>query len=523
MATMTISPKLRKHAVSKWKLAATISDADLRTVIAKKMTKGEITPAEINQLNTAKAAPPPAPVPRKKAGADKNLSRLIRRGVEKVVGRMGLSTGAGAGASAAKFFAKSSQVRVKEAAEQYSNTTKAATYPMFRGAGGKFGAHPLAGQVARVPGSDVPLEQPSDRSKAVALAWVRFMAAKSSGGQPVPQWLKLTDHDRELVAYAAHNEKWSGVLETRDEVHVKFNRQKLTPLAIKTLLDDSTSGGIEITPVVFDDALILTPVLYGELFPFVDVVTVTRGRRVKGGAAVNPTFTSGVAEGTSITPFNTASYVSAFDTAIYPAVAAIELGMDFEDDSPVDLGGQVVDAFGFKALEWLDRTIAYGNGYSEPQGIFNATAATNVNSVYGSGGPFTVSDVEGMMFGLPKQFRNEANAFTCYVSNDYTYRKTRAIPVGPGDERRVFGMDHAGYKLLDYDHKIQNDIPDGYLGFVNLRRYRMYRRLGMTVRIETGGRQLALNNTRLIVVRMRYGGQLTIGGAAALMKDGQVM
>jgi HK97 family phage major capsid protein len=269
--------------------------------------------------------------------------------------------------------------------------------------------------------------------------------------------------------------------------------------------------------------LILTPVLYGELFPFVDVRTIARGRRVKGGTVTNPEFTSGTGEGTAITPFNTASFVGAFDTAIFPAVAAIELGQDFEEDTPVDLGGQIVEQFGLKAMEWLDRVVAVGNGYDEPQGLFNATAASLLTSVYGASGPATVSDAEALMFGLAKQFRTEGNKFLAYVSNDYTYRKFRSLPVGPGDERRVYGMDHAEYKLNGYDHKIQNNIPDGYIAYANLRKYVMYRRLGMQVRVETGGRQLALSNTRLIVVRMRYGGQLSIGGAAALMKDIQVV
>jgi HK97 family phage major capsid protein len=174
-------------------------------------------------------------------------------------------------------------------------------------------------------------------------------------------------------------------------------------------------------------------------------------------------------------------------------------------------------------MKWLDRVVAVGNGYDEPQGFFSATAATLLNSTFGAAGPPTVSDAEALMFGLAKQFRNEGNKFLAYVSNDYTYRKLRSVPVGPGDQRRVFGMDHAEYKLNGFDHKIQNNIPEGYAAFINLRKYVMYRRLGMQVRVETGGRQLALSNTRLIVVRMRYGGQLSIGGAAALMKDLQVV
>jgi hypothetical protein len=49
----------------------------------------------------------------------------------------------------------------------------------------------------------------------------------------------------------------------------------------------------------------------------------------------------------------------------------------------------------------------------------------------------------------------------------------------------------------------------------------MYRRLGLMVRIETAGSTLALANLKLIVVRMRYGGNLTLGSAAAVATTGQ--
>ena len=43
----------------------------------------------------------------------------------------------------------------------------------------------------------------------------------------------------------------------------------------------------------------------------------------------------------------------------------------------------------------------------------------------------------------------------------------------------------------------------------------MYRRLGMQVQVETGGRTLALKNTTLVVMRMRWGGQMELATAGA--------
>jgi len=537
---LTITKRMRRHAVKHWKAAEDATTAELSALYGKKLFAGTITVADISKINAGeepgkkgtkpaagkkKADPPAKPKKDEKKTAEELAAKKKRfnEAVAKAVGSVLKERGVGGSdIDPTEAFAKHTRIRVKEAAEQYKTTQKEAVYPQWTKSGSTMVPHPMAGRPAKC--GEVVLSHPSDRDKAVAQAWLKWHLGRNNAtGQPMPRALRMTEHDLELLLYAVHNEKWVGKMEDREGGWMNVNRKGLTDLQRKTILDDSVSGGIEITPVVFDDALVLTPVLHGELFPFVNVVTVTKGRRVKGASMVNPEFTSGTAEGTAITPFNTSSFVGAFDTPIYPAVSAIELGQDFEEDSPVDLGGQIVEQFGLKALEWLDRVIAIGNGYNEPQGFFNSTAATLVNSTYGAGGPFTVSDFEAMEFGVGKEYRSEAGAFMAYVSNDYTYRKARAIKVGEGDQRRVFGLDQQSYTVLGYPHKVQNGIADGYCAMINLRRYRMYRRLGMQVRVETGGRQLALSNTRLIVVRMRYGGQLEKGAAAALMKDGQVM
>lgn len=412
-----------------------------------------------------------------------------------------------------------SDVRIVGAFERYDNTHKKAFYPDRAGLNGDGSQHMQKGMPAMF--GKTPLDHPSDLDKALSSAWLKFTIEKQAGQNDLPRWARMTDHDRDLVQYALNKMKFSGLINCRGDVEggVKVHRRTLNEFEIKAVLDDTISGGIEISPTVFDDAIILTPVLFGELFPNVNVVNVTKGRRMKGGAMANPTFTSGVAEGSAIQPFNTQSMVTAFDTSIFPAVGAIELGADFEEDSAVDLGAQIIEAYGRKALEWLDRVIAVGDGVTEPTGIFTATNTTAVLSQNGPAGPLTVNDLEALMFGLQKQFRTEPGAMPVYLSNDTMYRKTVGIPVGAGDQRRVFGMNHGDYTILQRPYKVQNNIATGRMAFANLKRYRMYRRLGLSVRVETAGRQLALTNTKLIVLRMRFGGQPELGGAFAVMND----
>lgn len=522
-----LTEKLKQFCITTLGVKADADHATFKKAVSKALMSKKMTAKQLADLSkdgassgggtavaTATVLVPSPSVP-------SNFDELLEKGIEAGLKRFGVQPQAPSReVTPESVFAKADSqpyIRVKTAAEQYSATKGAATYPVKSKNGS---AHLFAGQQAHFGG--VPLEMPSQLDKAIAGTYFKWALKGQCQQSQLPQGLRLTDHDADLMNYAVRNCEWTGLLGTKNDVDgaMKINRRKLNDLEIKTLLDDSISGGIEAAPVAFDDAIILIPVLYGEIFPYVNVVTIARGRRVKGAAMANPTFTSGIAEGTAIQPFNTASFVTAFDTPIYAAVGAMEIGLDFEEDTPVQFGTHIIDQYGFKALEWYDRVIAYGDGVTEPQGVFIGAGTTTVNSDAGIGGPLTVSDFEALMFGVAKEFRTQAGAIPMYLSNDTMYRKSRSIAVGPGDERRVFGMDHGSYMLLDQKYGVQNNVPNGYVAFFNAKRYRMYRRLGLQVRVETAGRSLALANTRLLVVRLRTGGQLETGSAAAVMTDG---
>jgi HK97 family phage major capsid protein len=132
----------------------------------------------------------------------------------------------------------------------------------------------------------------------------------------------------------------------------------------------------------------------------------------------------------------------------------------------------------------------------------------------------TIDDAEKLIFGLNKAYRNAKGGKCVFLSNDTTYRKFRAVPVDTStDARRVFGMDHQTYQLLQYPYKVQDDVPNKKVAFANLGYYRMYRNQGFNVRIETGGRANALENKCQVIARMRFGGRLMAAAAAAVMTD----
>jgi len=422
---------------------------------------------------------------------------------------------------------KDVRVRVKSAIERYDGTCSKAIY------GNDCKHTELRGRQAHTGHNGRYLDNPSQLAKAINGSWFKFMvnSACRERGQSVPRCYKMTEHDNALVQYALHETPFIGSVGVRNSQegqadYVLRGDRKMTDLEIKAILDDSTSGGLEAAPIVFDDALILTPQLYGEIYPLVNVVNLTRGRRVEGFSMGNPTITSGTAEGTAIGLFNTASFIAAFDTTIFNAVGAIELGKDFEDDSPVNIGEQVMQSYGESMLAWLDEQIVIGDGTTEPEGIFTASGTVSVPSDNASAGPPSLGDYEGLLFGLAKKYKPAQDRMRCvYVSNETTYRRSRAMKVDPQasstDERRLLGLDHENYMTLGHPHKINEQIPNAKVGFFNARRYRMYRRLGTTIRIEEGGKELTLKNLRLIVLRARFGGHMEDGDACAVMTDAQ--
>lgn len=418
-------------------------------------------------------------------------------------------------AGVANAAATGEDIRVKSIAEQFDRTRKSLAYPSHTQKGN---SHPLAGQPAK--GWDgASLDAPSQLDLAVCGAYFKWAVTPQLKrlGVRVPE---LTDLEKKLVDYALHELPWTGEVNGPTSRALQIH-EKLADWQRKDIVDDATSGGLEAAPIVFDEAFIAIPVLYGELAPLVEMITLSRGRRVEGVAFANPTINSGPAEDgtTSISLETTAGFISAVDTTVFNATGAIRVGRDWASDTPIDFGRFIIEAFGFKFMEWLDNQIANGDGATEPQGIFNATGTNLVTSALGPGGPFILGDVESMIFGVSKAYRNAKGGRNVFVGNDTTYRRLRGIPVGQADQRRIFGGDYESYMVAGYPYKVQNDVPSTSLGFVNLAYYRLYRRAGFNISVHTEGQTLALLNEMLFVARARYGGRLTAGAAMAEMNN----
>lgn len=422
------------------------------------------------------------------------IDAVVEKVAEKLTGQKGSTTMnkafTGGSPNPAEVFGGG--IRVKAGSEAYC-TTKSV------------GKHIRTGlPVCDERGREVQTSSQLERAKLGA--WMKYLAGRCGAGN-----VHLTEHDKSLVNEILEKDTFCG--------HYDGDWQTGIPgLTVKALLADSTSGGVEVVPEWFDDMLVTFPLLHSELLPMVTIRPVPRGKTVEGASVGNPTVDWGTAEGTAIGLFNTDDLISGIDTTIHPVTCAVEVGRDFLADAAAGVGAVIEEVVGQRMLSELDRVIAVGDGVTEPTGITIASGLIAATAENAASGPPTVADYEELIFSVGKQYRNPAMR-CAFLANDTVYSRARGIAVGGSDQRRVFGMDHQSYQLLEYPFKVQNDIANTKIVFGAMSRYRLYRRQGAETQWETTGASLARSNTNLLIVRGRFGGQVVDASAFAMISN----
>ncbi len=348
---------------------------------------------------------------------------------------------------------------------------------------------------------------PSEKSLAMAGVTLKLSAKKSGLGVDMTEW------EKSLLDEMIREEQWASYGGDAYENKIYSGG------AVKALLDDVTSGGIEAAPISFDSDVIASVLLTGELFPFVDIKPVSRGRRVEGASVGHPTLTWGTGEGTEGGLQDFTDYVAAVDTSIYPCTCFCEVGRDFLSDSAVDLGAVVVAQVAEKMAEEMDKVVAVGNGTTQPEGVMNKSGTTGV--IFG--GAHSLEAWESLLFSVPKQYRkNPANSFV-FCGTETSYMRMRGMPVGTTDARRLFGMTHEDYVAFPpRPFKVNESLTNAQLFAGDLKRYRMYRRLGLATEWSTEGKSLLRANTALLACRFRYGGKVVLPAAFGTVTDAPV-
>ena len=422
-------------------------------------------------------------------------------------------------------------IRLKAVVEQFDDTRTAATWDKSpeEHIRKSFGY----GRVMTGSESDPlsrGLDMPTQRKQAVAGAWMKLMINKAfqRNGKQVPRSYQMTELDRKLCEWAVHNSDFIGPIEWDDESQEASawydgHRKLSTDLHRKTVLDDIGSGGIHAVPVEFDDMAILTPLLTGEIFPYVDRRMVTR-RRIEGYAVPNVSMAWSDTEATTIPLFDTDGFISKFETNIHAVTGSIEVGMDFEADSPVGIGALILGEFGKRYLKEMDDVLVTGNGLTQPLGIANTPGVSAIVPEDGPGAPQTVTDYEALLFGVGKEYLAEARqgGRAVFIGTQTSYRRAKGIAVSDTDQRRVFGTDnYEDWKLLDHRYAINDTLTNAQILFACLNRYRLYVRAGYEVRVVTEDWELARKNKRGIIVRARCGGKMELATAMSLISAGQ--
>ena len=404
------------------------------------------------------------------------------------------------------------RIRLKKAIERYSNVEK--SFDSARTVPVTINGDSDSGIASR---SVTGYSQADEAIAGATMKWLLNRQA-SVDGVNLPHHMKMTEHDTQLMEYAANELPWIGPVGLRDENSESAdygwaNGKKLQSFQVKAVLDDATSGGLEAVPIVFDSLAIVTPLLHSQLYQYVDT-RVTSRRRIEGFKIGNPTM-SWTAEGSVPATFDTDGFISAFDTDIKPCVGWIEVGLDFESDAPNDIGALIVGRYGERAMKEMDDVIATGNGTTQPLGIASTVGFTSSPFANGSSGPVTVSDYESLYFAIPKEFREQPGARFAFLANDVSYKRARGIQVGTADQRRIYGMGYSSYRLMEERYAINGTLPNTKVFAVMLNKYVCYRRAGFSVRRVTEDSDLAKTNKALYVFRMRMGGQMSHAVAVA--------
>lgn len=331
---------------------------------------------------------------------------------------------------------------------------------------------------------------------------------------------EITDWDRSLYQEMIDKETWIKPIGVNGEEFIKGH-------AVKTVLQEllgSTSDAI--VPEFFDTRVIELMLLRGEIFPYCNIVDVPAGSVIETGQIGNVTGTWDQLDGADQTIFDPTSLLTPITATVKSFSCLVEVGNELLSDTPVQLGMLLAGRMINKASAELDRVVLSGAAADEPEGVMNASNTIDIPSQNGAGGPLTDTDHVNLTFGIPKVLEREAR----YAMKRATYKRFRSIVTGvTGDDRRLYQGGLKSYQIDDVPVSVvepapstgrgQGGLTDREIVFANFSKYRVWRRLGMTLRSDSTGYTNVRRNQTLFSLRMRLAGKVIDADAFAIMDD----
>jgi len=409
-------------------------------------------------------------------------------------------------------------IRVKSAIEAYRHDPTAMTYKKSRSKLLGIDGQPM--HVTYQNGGMKEVDVPTERIKMMCAVWLKF--------QLFPE--RLNEKETEIVQYILHKEKFhvpgreDAVLldeSQRMDVwagHKNFYRGGHTKA---NLIDDSTSGGEDSVPEFFDMAMIVSPTLAEENIPsYCNVVMVPRGSAAQNFIVGRPTIAAANTEGSATSVYDATGFITNHDTSFFRAAGFLKIGKNYAEDAHPQLVTEIMNQYNNSVKLWLNEQIMTGDGTTEPQGITVDTGTGDITPGTPTTGPLTLADALNMLFGVSKAYReNGGRNNAIYCMTDSTYKRFRSIATGvTGDTRLVFGDDVESYQLFGHPVLIEEGgMTNADVVFAQMKGYRLYQRQGARFIREDRGDTLTRDNTFLVGVDVRYGGQLDEPNYASVM------
>lgn len=558
-----MSLALKAHLTEKFGLATDADDAAMKSLASEKIKSGDLALDKYTELLTAKApesgkdkageladtiatktatavasalgphlsglaealksrseTTPPAPQAATK-NADEDFNALADEMEKRLIAKHGLNKPAGNDGDAlmkmAYDEASDDGVRVKGILEAYSHNPQPLKFKSERSKLLK-----CYGETMQYNGQDVIL--PTERSKLMSAVWAKL--------QMFPE--HINDWEKQVVRRILHKEKFlvpnhSGdtsarLLTERErelcwEGHKNFYARNMKAAVV----DDTGTGGEYAIPEFFDMDMIVAPTLAGEDIPsFCNMIPVARGSAAQNFILARPTIAAAnetTTSGTPTTVFSATGFITNHDTDFFRAAGFLELGRNFISDAHPRLVAEIQAQYARSVRLWLNEQICTGDGTTEPQGIMNASSTNNVTPTTPTTGPVVLADILEMLFAVNKEYREDGGRQNAiFIMTDLMYSRIRSIATGvTGDTRLVFGDDVESYRLFNHPVLIEEGgMSNDYMIFCQMKGYRLYMRQGPRFIREDGGDTLVRRNTFLVGVDVRYGGQLDLGGYAAV-------
>jgi len=275
----------------------------------------------------------------------------------------------------------------------------------------------------------------------------------------------------------------------------------------KALSEGTDSAGGYLTPTEYRAELIKRLPELSELYPYVTVLPVSTDAGTVPRLLTDVTMTWGTGENSALTEsdpsFEQMSYT------IHKVSAICKISQELWEDSNPAISQVVTDLFTEAIAAERDKMIAVGTDSDQPYGIYYRVAQDASSQLVSSIGTLTHAKMVEIESSLKKKYRKNAR----WIWGNTVNR--RVMSIKDENNQPIFHRDPTGRypaTVLGYPISQQDDIPDGWILFGDLKRYYIFDRGVLKVGLDTSGTAFERDQV-WIKIRERYDGDVALAEA----------